>query len=136
MLPAQLIVLDRLPLTPSGKLDRRALPDPEWASRGAYVAPESELERELARLWQDVLGVDRVGRNDDFFELGGHSLLATQLVSRVKMELGISLPLRAVFEASRLDALAARLDAGPARLGASELDRLDDLISELEAEPS
>src|SRR5690606_6722358 len=127
---------DRLPLTPSGKLDRRALPDPEWASRGAYVAPETELERSLARLWQDVLGVDRVGRSDDFFELGGHSLLATQLVSRIKMELGVSLPLRAVFEASRLDELAERLGASAGRLAESDLDRLADLISELEADPS
>jgi acyl carrier protein len=100
------------------------------------VAPSSELERTLARLWQQVLGVDRVGKNDNFFELGGHSLLATQLVSRIKMELGINVPLRAVFEASRLDDFAARVNESASPLAESDLSRLEDLISELEAEPS
>ncbi|MFX6118944.1 phosphopantetheine-binding protein, partial [Acinetobacter baumannii] len=72
MVPAQVIALDRLPVTPNGKLDRRALPAPVWETQG-YVAPRNENETLLAQVWQEVLGVEQVGIHDNFFELGGHS---------------------------------------------------------------
>ncbi len=101
MLPTSFMVLEAMPLTPSGKVDRRALPEPEAVRpelEGAYVAPSSSLEESLAGIFADVLGVDRVGVHDGFFDLGGHSLLATQVVSRVRDDLGIEVPLRSLFE--------------------------------------
>ncbi len=108
MLPAQLLQLDSLPLTPARKLDRAALPEPQWQSAD-YQAPQGDNERLLAAIWQQVLGVERVGRSDHFFELGGHSLLATQVVSRLRAEHGLALPLKALFEAPLLAACAAQL---------------------------
>ena len=84
MVPAAITVLDRLPLNANGKIDRRALPAPVFDATEAYEAPQGELETQLAQLWADVLGVERVGRNSNFFELGGHSLLALTLVGRIK----------------------------------------------------
>ncbi|WP_158515529.1 non-ribosomal peptide synthetase [Kitasatospora sp. MBT63] len=108
LVPAVVMVLDALPTTPSGKIDRAALPDPEFGGAGA--PPEGECEELLAELWQEVLGVDTVARGDDFFALGGHSLLATRLVARVRDILGIDLPLRTVFEARTLTVLARRIE--------------------------
>ena len=108
LVPSTLTVLDELPLTPSGKVDRRALPDPE-VSQALYRAPEGEAETALATIWQELLKVERVGRDDDFFALGGHSLMATRLVARVRSELQQELPLRAVFEHSTLAAMASEL---------------------------
>lgn len=108
MIPAQFVHLDAMPLTPSGKLDRRALPEPDWQMR-AYVAPANEHEQRLAAIWQEVLGLPGIGMADDFFELGGHSLLATRIVSRVRQAFDIDLPLRSLFEASRLDRFAAEV---------------------------
>ncbi|KAB8198093.1 amino acid adenylation domain-containing protein, partial [Lysobacter maris] len=98
MLPAAFVVLDALPMTASGKLDRAALPKPEYASE-EYVAPEGEPERHMASLWAEFLQVDpdRVGANSDFFEIGGHSLLATRVISRLR-ESGIGLSLRDLFD--------------------------------------
>ena len=108
MVPSTLTVLDEMPLTPSGKVDRRALPEPEL-EQAAYRAPEGEAEAALAAMWQELLKVERVGRDDDFFALGGHSLLATRLVARVRSDLGRELPLRSVFEHSTLAGMAAEL---------------------------
>ncbi|WP_460021945.1 AMP-binding enzyme, partial [Methylobacterium phyllosphaerae] len=85
MVPAAFVRLDALPLTPNGKLDRRALPDPDVDAyaRQAYEPPREGIEAVLAGLWQELLGVERVGRHDSFFELGGHSLLAVRLLSRL-----------------------------------------------------
>ncbi|HXO28768.1 MAG TPA: condensation domain-containing protein, partial [Thermoanaerobaculia bacterium] len=116
MVPAVFVVLPELPHTPSGKVDRRALPPPDAADvvpGTAYVAPDGPAEELLASLWSGLLGVPRVGSNDDFFALGGHSLLATQLVWRLRETLGVELPVRAVFEAPTLSALAKRLRALP-----------------------
>ncbi|SUD40757.1 amino acid adenylation domain-containing protein [Ectopseudomonas mendocina] len=113
MVPSYFVALDRLPLSPNGKLERKALPEPERIQRD-YQAPRPGLESQLAAIWQELLGVERVGREDDFFALGGHSLLATQLVSQIRRELQRELPLRSAFEASSLRAQAVQLAAAGA----------------------
>ncbi|HEX3526027.1 MAG TPA: amino acid adenylation domain-containing protein [Thermoanaerobaculia bacterium] len=129
MIPALFVPLDRLPLTPSGKLDRRALPSPGSLAGSAAEEKGAALatgdEELLAGIWRELLGVERVGAGDSFFDLGGHSLLATQLISRVRSVFGIDLPLAAVFEEPTLGALARRLqEARRARAGAPVLPPL------------
>src|SRR5262249_50467945 len=97
-----------LPLTPNGKLDRAALP--RTAAATAYVAPRTPTERALATVWADLLGLDRVGADDDFFALGGHSFAATRMVGRVADVTGHAAPVRLVFERPVLADLAAELD--------------------------
>ncbi|NPC46572.1 non-ribosomal peptide synthase/polyketide synthase, partial [Corallococcus exiguus] len=114
MVPASLLVLEALPLNANGKVDREALPEPGDAPRAAsFVAPRTATEEQLAALFAEVLRVERVGLHDDFFALGGHSLLATQLVSRVRAAFGVELPLRALFGAPTVEALAPKLDEAP-----------------------
>ncbi|QVM93074.1 non-ribosomal peptide synthetase [Pseudomonas entomophila] len=108
MVPAQLIHLARMPLGPSGKVDRKALPAPVWQQR-EHVEPQSELQRQVAAIWREVLNLPRIGLQDDFFALGGHSLLATQIVSRTRQALDVELPLKALFEASELGAFCAEI---------------------------
>ncbi|NON23457.1 phosphopantetheine-binding protein, partial [Klebsiella pneumoniae] len=96
MVPAHLLLLGKLPVTPNGKLDRKALPQADASqSQGEYIAPQSALEQQIAAIWADVLKLERVGLGDNFFELGGHSLLAVQVISRVRQSLGVELQLRA-----------------------------------------
>jgi nonribosomal peptide synthetase DhbF len=110
LVPSVFMMLDALPVTINGKVDRQALPDP-GAEAGVrdYVAPVGAVEQALARLWAEVLGVPRVGRDDEFYRLGGHSLLATQLVNRVRTAMNVELPVRDLFETSTLADLAKRV---------------------------
>jgi amino acid adenylation domain-containing protein len=110
MVPSAIVSIPRIPLTPSGKLDTRALPAPELASAEGFVPPRTPAEEVLAEIWAEVLRVERVGATDDFFALGGHSLLAMRVVSRIRQVFGIDLPLRAVFEGSTVAQLAARME--------------------------
>ncbi|HEU4329130.1 MAG TPA: amino acid adenylation domain-containing protein [Roseiflexaceae bacterium] len=112
MVPAVYVTLDALPLTPSGKVNRRALPSPEEAGGGhdaPRAAPRSQIEEMLAQIWSDVLQRQDIGIHDSFFELGGHSLLATQLVSRVRELCAAELPLRSLFEAPTIAGMAERI---------------------------
>ncbi|MFD7065175.1 amino acid adenylation domain-containing protein [Streptomyces sp. NPDC059906] len=110
MVPSAVVVLDRMPLTANGKLDRHRLPAPQYTS--SAVAPRSELESVLCGLFARVLSVPEIGVRDDFFLLGGHSLLATRLISAVRDTLGVDVPLRTIFEAPTVEALAARVSDG------------------------
>ena len=108
-----IVRLERMPLTANGKVDRRNLPGVEGGEgRRGYEAPRGEVEELLAGIWEGVLGVERVGREDDFFELGGHSLLATQVVSRVREVLGVEVALRSLFSAGRLKEFAKEIEEG------------------------
>ncbi|MCC6416687.1 MAG: amino acid adenylation domain-containing protein, partial [Gemmataceae bacterium] len=122
MVPSYFVILEQFPLTPNGKIDRKALPAPQQglASAGqaarAAVAPRDDAERELAQIWEDVLKVRPVGVTDNFFDLGGHSFLAAVLIARIRQQMGHALPLGMLFEAPTVEKLAAamrqRLEAG------------------------
>ncbi|MEJ2075381.1 MAG: amino acid adenylation domain-containing protein [Reinekea sp.] len=113
MVPSAYVALDQIPLTQNGKVNRKALPTPDDSAfaRTEYQAPQGEIEQALASIWQDLLGIERVGRQDNFFELGGHSLLAVRLVSHIRSRLNRELPLARLFESPHLFELAATLDA-------------------------
>ncbi|RSZ60395.1 amino acid adenylation domain-containing protein [Massilia atriviolacea] len=110
MLPAALVVLDALPINANGKVDRRALPEPELAAQAAYEPPQGEREETVARIWSALLGVERVGRHDNFFELGGHSLLALTLLERMRAQ-GLTAQVRSLFQRPQLAAFAAEASA-------------------------
>ena len=114
MVPSLFVRLDAMPLTSNGKVDKKALPDPEgnFETTHDYVAPVTEIEKKLAGIWQELLGVERVGIYDNFFELGGHSLLATQVISKIRTEFNNELPLKVLFESSTIQALSKQIDAG------------------------
>ncbi|WP_052519231.1 amino acid adenylation domain-containing protein [Archangium violaceum] len=113
MVPSAYLCLESFPLTPSGKVDRRALPEPEAEGTGheAYVAPRTRMEQSVAEIWAPLLGVRRVGAHDNFFELGGHSLLAMRVTSRLREALKVEVPVRVLFEAPTVAELARRLES-------------------------
>jgi amino acid adenylation domain-containing protein len=117
MVPSAFVVLDKLPLTPNAKIDRKALPAPERSAsdEAAYVAPCTPTEEILAGIWAEVLKLERVGRDDNFFELGGHSLLAMQVAARVQRVLAVEMRLSEFFVAPTIMGLAARIEALPVK---------------------
>ncbi len=125
MVPTAFIALERLPLTPNGKLDRAALPDVVMTRDQdvEYVPPRAGVEESLAAIWCDILDIDQIGAADNFFELGGHSLLAAQVRSRIHQQLGVELPLEALFEEQTLSDLARRIEDGTGA-GAAEAPEL------------
>ena len=109
MVPSAFVFLDALPLAPNGKLDREALPAPDWSRpdlKRSFVAPRNSLEQLLASIWTEVLKLEQIGVYDNFFELGGHSLLATQVISRVRETFQVEVPLRTLFEMPTIEELA------------------------------
>jgi acyl carrier protein len=132
MVPATLVLLESLPLTPSGKVDRLALPDPGEAAvagGGEYVAPRTAVEEAVAAIWADVLGLEQVSVEADFFQLGGHSLLATQVVAQVRTDFAIELPLHSLFMAPTVARLSAEIVG---LMGAADDDETAKLLEELE----
>ncbi|HVI44818.1 MAG TPA: non-ribosomal peptide synthase/polyketide synthase [Chitinophaga sp.] len=110
MVPSLLMELDQLPLTPNGKIDKKALPDPDASQFvSEYTAPRNATEEALAQIWQELLKIQQVGIYDNFFELGGHSLLAMRLMAAVKKQLGVVLPVRAIFAHPIIASLAAHI---------------------------
>jgi acyl carrier protein len=139
MVPSAFVALDALPRTDSGKIDRLALPAPEAtvAAADTYVPPLGPAEEEIARIWAEVLGIERVGVRDDFFELGGHSLLATQVIARTRNALGVQVPLNVFFIDPTVAGLAAAVDEQQSEAPGDDLARLlDDLetLTDEEAE--
>ncbi|MFN3988463.1 MAG: amino acid adenylation domain-containing protein [Rhodocyclaceae bacterium] len=134
MVPGVIVALESLPLNANGKVDRKALPEPEYASGAQYEAPQGEVEETLAAIWAEVLGVERVGRNDNFFGLGGDSLLAVQVVALLASRHACEIPLRIFFEAPTLHAFASRLSIEQLGGGvrSERLAQMDILMSEFE----
>jgi amino acid adenylation domain-containing protein len=132
MLPSNVVFLDALPLNPNGKVNRRALPEPEYTRDGLgqeYVAPRTPTEELLAALWAEVLGLPRVGIRDSFFDLGGHSLLATQLASKLKQAFGPGVTLRSLFESPTVEQFGKVLEqTGQPADGEDELEEVPALL--------
>ncbi|WP_308583944.1 non-ribosomal peptide synthase/polyketide synthase [uncultured Pseudomonas sp.] len=133
MVPKQFVRLPHMPLSPSGKLDFKALPEPDsQVVQGQYAAPHSDLEKQLAAIWQEVLDVRQVGLNDNFFELGGHSLLVINVMSRIQLELGVKISVHELFQHTRLGQLADHLQALGSGVSTEKLAFLDSLLDEME----
>jgi acyl-coenzyme A synthetase/AMP-(fatty) acid ligase/acyl carrier protein len=111
MVPSAIVLLAKIPLTSNGKLDRQALPEPEAVQSREFVAPKTGTEERIAKIWQDVFRLERISADDNFFDLGGHSLLATQVISRIREQFRVELPIRAMFEHPTITGLADAIDA-------------------------
>lgn len=123
MVPALVMLLDEMPLTPSGKINRRGLPEPDESARAVvqeFVEPRTAVEAVVAKVWREILGVEKVGVNDNFFDLGGHSLLATQVISRLKSSFKTNLPLRSLFESPTVAELSVAIVALEKQSGQAE----------------
>jgi acyl carrier protein len=113
MVPNAIVMLERMPLLPNSKINRAALPPPEWgksADKEDFVAPRTPTEEAVAEIWKEVLNVDRVSVEDDFFEIGGHSLLATQIITRINQAFDLSVPLRRAFEKRTISEIAVSIE--------------------------
>ncbi len=130
MVPSAFVFLDRFPLNPNGKIDRKALPAPELPCDEVYTAPASPVEQTLATIWAEALGLPRVGSRAHFFDLGGHSLLAAQVVARIREALQLELPIRMVFERPILADLASAIEN--ALLESQDPQEMARLLEELE----
>ncbi|WP_432401626.1 amino acid adenylation domain-containing protein [Wukongibacter sp. M2B1] len=121
MIPTYIVPIEKMPLSPNGKVDRKALPEPDEDMRTGveYVAPRDETEEKLAVLWQEILGVERVGINDNFFEIGGHSLKATNLVSRIHKEFNVEVPLTEIFRLKTIEGLSGCIKKAETNIYAS-----------------
>ncbi|MGW4770221.1 amino acid adenylation domain-containing protein [Nocardia sp. NPDC004278] len=119
MVPSAFAVIDEIPLTAHGKLDRRALPAPERTTTHRYREPGTATEIRLAELFAQIFGREQIGADDSFFELGGHSLLATRLVVQIRTEFGVQVDVRAPFDTPTVAGLAALIEAAPARIAAA-----------------
>jgi aryl carrier-like protein len=134
MVPTCFVPSMSLPRTPAGKIDRLALPSPAAVSpktTAEFVAPRTALEAEIAQLWREVLGLERVGVNDNFFELGGHSLIAAQLFARLRKLLNVDLPLRRLYERPTIAAMAELIVS--LQLQQGDRRRMDDLFACVES---
>jgi acyl carrier protein len=131
MIPSSFVILDALPQTPNGKIDRRRLPEPgnvRPAVETAYVDPRTSMEKQVAAIWIEVLALDRVGFDDNFFDLGGHSLAAARILSRVRSAFHIDLPVKTFFDRPTIAETAQAIVAEQASCAES----IDQLLSELE----
>ncbi|WP_221477192.1 phosphopantetheine-binding protein, partial [Streptomyces zagrosensis] len=109
MVPSVFIEVDSIPLTANGKIDRRALPDPDESATDAFVGPRTPTEERLSSIWQELLG-KQASVQDSFFELGGHSILAVRLISRMQNEFDLDLPMRIAFESPTIAQLAVEIE--------------------------
>jgi acyl carrier protein len=136
MVPSVWVNLVSLPHTPNGKINRGALPAPDGRQLNAsakFTAPRTEVEKTLARVWAEVLKLDRVSIHDNFFDLGGHSLLATQVLSRLRDSLSTDIPLRTLFESPTIEELA--IAVAPIQTGEPRQDERDFILSEVDETP-
>jgi amino acid adenylation domain-containing protein len=134
MVPQHIVDIDAMPLTPNGKVDRKALPTPALDSLVTedFVAPRTEVQATLADIWADLLRTRRVGIHDPFFDLGGHSMLAARMLARVREAFGVKLPLRAIFQAQTIEALSAHVEAGLLHAREPTSDRSAGQIEEID----
>jgi acyl carrier protein len=133
MIPAAFVMLDAMPLTPNGKIDRKALAkiDPDHSElANTFVAPTNPVEEVLAGIWAEILGLEQVGIHHNFFELGGHSLLATQVISRIQDAMDVTLPLRTLFERQTIAELAVGIVQN--MVAETDDDEMERLLAELE----
>ncbi|MVF12550.1 amino acid adenylation domain-containing protein [Ketobacter sp. MCCC 1A13808] len=132
MVPKAYVLLDAFPLTANGKVDKKALPEPDDSlhARNQFVAPRNDTEEALTQIWKEVLNLDQIGVTDNFFDLGGHSLLATQVVSRVRDHFNVDLPLSALFEEPTIENIALHLLQ--AELSSADDLEMADLLAEIE----
>jgi acyl carrier protein len=132
MIPSAFIRLEQMPLTPNGKIDRRALPAPVLERQGAFIPPETEIEKAQAALWAEVLKVEQVGLEDSFFDLGGHSLGATQLLTRIAANVGVELTLADFFATPTVKAVSRKIESALlAQTSTAELDRMLSALEEM-----
>jgi len=136
MMPQAFVFLDELPLTPHGKVDYRSFPPPDGAYpelENSYVPPRTEVEQGLVEIWEEVLGLEKVGIHDSFFERGGHSLLATKLIARVQKRFQVQIPLRSLFQAPTVAELA--LAVVQSRAGQFDSEKMLQILADLEGSP-
>ena len=133
MVPSRWMLVEQMPLTPNGKLDRKALPTFQAIQTArTYEPPKTDFEKQMAAVWEEVLQVEHVGLNDNFFELGGHSLLAIRLMARIQLMLGQQLSAHLLFDAPTLSALVDALQQSGQQIDDNKLSKLETLFDELE----